>query len=119
MPKKKTHSKVMFAGSSNETYLDHTSGEVDLASKQDAHKFQKYMFSPEIDKNKNGPKIMCLNDFFTQAIKNTEPSTKKQVITGSHVICPKKGCGAVMDPLALFAHMKTHALEDKLDEDCI
>ena len=31
------------------------------------------------------------------------------------MICPKKGCGAVMDPIALIAHMKTHALEEAMD----
>ena len=41
MPKKKSQSKVLFAGASNETYLDHTSGEVDLGSNTNEMKFQK------------------------------------------------------------------------------
>ena len=28
------------------------------------------------------------------------------------VICPKKGCGAILDPVALIGHMKTHAIEE-------
>ena len=56
--------------------------------------------------------IMCLNDFFLQALGAKQDENQKQRIATSHVICPKKNCGAVLDALAMIAHMKTHQMEE-------